>query len=271
MSYKLDLREFFNLDLAYRKQIFESEASASLPRNVCVFNEADLKDITHGGVLISDTLSADKVIELVLSKSAHHVVQNSLQSLSEKIDFLNRLHVDREKFFDKEFSLLSGSTSIEFSFSQFRDRYELIETIFAKLKIDSNQNRFKGFYQVLNELVMNVQMDAVQQSRNNNKEDSVIKIEQVDNLVGLSVIDYYGSLNCLDLLSMISHALKVGLDKSIRFDTKGAGLGSSIIFNQCDSLILGSRPDKVTRISAIFPFNVSENDTNFLQKSLHVV
>lgn len=224
-------------------------------------------------VLLADNLDSKTVVELSLKKRNFHTIQNSLQPLAEKIELVNRLEPVPLQFFSEQFNILSaGAKNLfsDFRFNQFTDRYQFIESIFSKLQLNITYNRYQIFYQIINELVMNVQVNAVKQAKNSNQNDSVLKIELANGYVAVSMIDYYGSLDVEKLLKRLHNVQATGISSAIQFnESTGSGIGVSMIYNYCDSLLLGSVPDEVTRISVVFPFNINENKTEFLQKSIH--
>ncbi|OFZ29066.1 MAG: hypothetical protein A2622_13320 [Bdellovibrionales bacterium RIFCSPHIGHO2_01_FULL_40_29] len=222
--------------------------------------------------LFGDGLTDAQLLELILYRNFRSIVQNSFQPAPEKLETMKRISVDPGKFLDLDFQLLEiGSATKDFPFTQQTNRDSVIREIceFALLKPESA--RATKALQTLEELLMNAQVNAPALRPTNDKMLSYIKIEYTDRLLAISAFDCYGSLDCKKFLKKIEAGMALGLGKSMNLGKGGAGLGSSLIFQNCDSLFLGVTPNRKTRVSVIMPYNVTERKYEGLQRSIHVL
>ena len=96
--------------------------------------------------------------------------------------------------------------------------------------------------------------------------------EPASKIVAISLIDDYGTLIYSKFLNQIESCLNIGVSASINHNRqRGAGIGSSIIFNAIDSLYLGCIAGKKTRVTAIIPFGISDKIQEKLQKSIFLI
>lgn len=125
--------------------------------------------------------------------------------------------------------------------------------------------------QVAEELIMNAQITAPMQRENLRPAKSDFKVELGKGLIAFSCIDYYGLLNAEKFLKRVESGYNVGLGQTINYGRGGAGLGSSIIYKNSETLYLGCFTDRCTRVSSVMPFFKSERELVNMQKSLHVI
>ena len=239
-------------------------------------DSSEFQKSVHKNVLLTDSLEPQSLIELALQKKECHIIQNSIQPIHEKVEFINRLQLNPNQYYSENFSLLNrpqnSATSLDVHFKQQDDRSALIESVFLHFKLNSSYNRHRIFFQIINELIMNIQINAPHQSKQLNTRDSLLKIELAEGYVGVSAIDFYGALSVDHLLNRILTVQKDGFADSIQMNqSQGAGIGSTMIYNNCDSFFVGCQPQQSTRISVVFPFNINENQTEFMQKSIHKI
>ena len=222
--------------------------------------------------MICDDTSAVECLEVVRSKKIKHVLQNSVQSLQDKLAYLKQIDYRSEDYFDDKMNFLSAEV-YSARFNAQNDRNQLLTDAFRTVGLDTDATKNQYLYQVGLELVMNAQIDAPKISSKNHAEDSILIIEKNPNkgLVSISVIDFYGSLDCYKMLENIYAAHKNGFRNSMSKNSIGAGLGSALIYEYADSLLIGVIPDQKSRVTAILPFGVSEKRMTQIQKSLHII
>jgi hypothetical protein len=266
----------FNLDLEGRKEIISAknvsfENSKIVFTNVGIEKETQYKDKKL--TVIDDSLSPKQIVELVLRKNVDKVVQNSLQSLSEKANILHRIDQNSNHFFLDEFSFFHENDGIhKIIFDNSTSRQTIINLAFHRLQLDREANRTMSFKIALEEMLMNTQIDAKNISGSEDNKKSILILEKKDKLVAVSMIDYYGSLIYSKFLAPIESCLDIGIAASINHNRqRGAGIGGSLIFGASDSVYLGCQPGIKTRITAIFPVGLSERHQEKLQKSVILI
>lgn len=262
----------FNLSLEERNQLKDTNLKSAknifFGSTLAQFTNAPLKKTC----LIDDKLDPAQVLQLVHRRQINHVIQNSFQSLEEKIQIMSALDKDTYSYYDIEFDLLVKKNRVKIlKFFTSTEREKVMSKTFEFLQIDPCSSRNTKVQSVLEEMVMNAQISAPTIRRSDKVLLSEIKIEQSDDLVSFSLIDRYGALNTEKFLMKVESGLSVGMSNAINYGRGGAGVGSSIIFNFVDSLYLGCIPNKITRVSVVMPYNKSEKKLELIQKSLNIV
>lgn len=221
---------------------------------------------------VTDDMSALDCLSLIRDRKVTHIVQNSIQSLTDKLQFLKAVDYKREDYFDPNLSLLNTDV-ICVPFTLTEDRSDVIEKAFSQAYLDLDMTKYQYLFQVATELVMNAQIDAPKISQKTNVANSMLIVEKnmSKGLVSISTIDHYGSLDPYKMLENIYAAHMHGFRDSMSKNSIGAGLGSALIYEHVDSLIMGVIPDVMTRVSAILPYGISEKKINQIQKSIHII
>ncbi len=238
--------------------------------------DCDLKRFTKNPAMISalfvDSLSPDQVLQMALRNEVSHIVQNSFESLEDKADLMKRLDLDYMNFYSSNFKILKKPDEVQlFVFLRDELKQVIIDKVCFFLKINQQQARHFNLISVLSEMIMNAQ--AVAESHKEVSAKNMIKIlvEKNKDVVAFSVFDYVGALSFDKFLKKIEAAQELGFRKALNLGRGGAGLGTSIIYNNSESLFLSCRPNVVTRVSAVIPFNKNTNDLQMMQKSVHII
>lgn len=257
----------FYKNLDERQQIVNGAITNSQLKDRIVYNPSALK---NKEILCTDSLSPLECLDLVLAQKTDHCIQNSLESLENKCQLLNKIYVDKLNFFDPHFEVTQGSScTIDFNDASSRD--DLINKALSQLGLNADSQKLAGTCQTLEELIMNAQVDAKKLSKKEVLTNSKLMLNVSDRLIAISIIDFYGTLDCYKLLRHVHSAFTVGFDKSMSQNSIGAGLGSALVYEHCDSLIMGSIPNEVTRVTVVLPMAVSEKRKQFIQKSIHII
>lgn len=222
--------------------------------------------------LVADNMSPLDCLAVIRERQITNLIQNSLQVLSDKLQLLKAIDYKREDYFHDKFSLL-GAEVICLPFTLNEDRSEVIQKAFLLADLDLDMTKYQYLFQVATELVMNAQIDAPKISNKKDVVNSMILVEKnmAKGLVSISTIDHYGSLDPYKMLENIYAANKNGFRDSMSQNSIGAGLGSALIFEHTDTLIMGVIPGVMTRVSAILPYGISEKKINQIQKSIHII
>lgn len=262
----------FKLDLPGRQNLIKNLKYDEKKLNVALSHKDFVKNVNKLNVLFEDQLSESQLVQLVMYRDLRHIVQNSFQSADEKIDFLNSLMDGKKDYFGLDFNMLEeGSASEIYEFTALTNRQDLINKVCEFCLLDPAGSRATRAVEVLEELIMNAQINAPLLRQGSISARSFVKIEYSDKLLAISVFDYYGSLDWKKFLKKIENGLALGLDKALNFGRGGAGIGSTIIFRNCDSLFLGVIPSKKTRVSVIMPYKAAEKKYENIQKSIHII
>ena len=262
----------YKLELEERKKISRPILDKTDRMNVFFSINDYKKKPGKKNLLITDQIEEKQVLNLALRQEIHHVVQNSLQSLEDKVHRLNVLSEDYRKYFQPQFNILLDPELVKvFTIGPKDNRLTHIESIFKLLNVDMMSSRAQPMVQVIEELIMNAQITAPLQRQSVTHKSVDLKIEKKKDLIAISAIDYYGTLGIDKFLKRIENAFSIGLGQSINFGRGGAGLGSSIIYKFAESIYLGCITEQCTRVSVVMPFNKSEKIFSTIQKSIHVI
>lgn len=223
-------------------------------------------------ILIADNLRPLEVLNLLMSENVRCVIQNSFQSLMDKLVIVSKAHAQKSLFFDASFSFVDGDIMIQ-KFTATEDRTSMLENFFLFNNLDLEMVKNQKLYQVTQELIMNAQIDAPKYSAKKESKVSTVIIEKNESshLVAISVIDEYGSLDIRKMLHKIHSAHSQGFRESMSEIGHGAGLGSAMLYQFVDSLAIGCRPNEKTRVTAIMPLGVSEKKIDSIQKSICII
>lgn len=270
----------YTLSIDDRRQMFEKE-NLNLANTIASFSMLELEKETLYKVkklaAFEDQLSPKQIINLGFRKNVDFVIQNSIQPLTDKIKVVGVLDKDINSFYKENFSFFATpSIRHKIVFDSTIPRKTILNLAFHRLQIDIEANRSAPLKAALEELVMNAQIDAKKLADSPSKQQSNHKscliLEKNDSLVAVTVIDSYGTLVYAKFLGQIESCLDIGISSSINQNRqKGAGIGSSIIFNAMDSLYMGCIPGEKTRVTAVIPFKLSEKNQEMLQKSIFLL
>lgn len=265
------------LPIESRQVIVDYFLSENNPNFSCSTQYDEAQEIMQNiFVLLADDLSDLQVLETVLHSKIKNVVQNSYWSAREKIATLFNLAKDPKVFLDKEFNILADAKAkFEFEFNVKTSSSQFVTDVFLKIGLDISSSRTIPLRQTIDEFVMNAQYNAPAQAAGllNLKEvpNSLLVIEMNEKLLAVTVIDHYGTLTISKFLTKIENSLKIGPDKSINYGHGGAGLGGSLVYKHCDTLLMACEPLKKTRVTSVLPLNLNEDKLLYIQKSICIL
>lgn len=231
------------------------------------------REIKNGiNVLFEDGLSDAQVLESVLYHNISNLIQNSFWTAEEKISLLFSLATQKMSFYKEDFRVLANpKVSQMLKFNSKSNRVELIQDLFSKLGINVRASRAVPIQQTVDELVMNAQINAPKNSRIKYGRDSILVVEMDEQLIAVSVIDYYGTMDIKKFLKKIEGCLKLGRGDAINYGHGGAGLGGSIVYNHSDTIMIGCLGLRKTRVTSVLPYNINEKKYSSIQKSICII
>jgi hypothetical protein len=266
----------FSLSLDERKKQYAAE-NIKLNNTISAFTmlelEKEMAYKTKKLAIFDDALTPEQVISLAHRKNIDYVVQNSLQPFVEKAKTISLIDQDIQNYFREEFCFFNRPLARhKIIFDSNTSRKTILNLSFHRLQIDIEANRSIYLKAAIEELIMNAQLDARSLGSEKNNLKSTLILEKIDKLVAVSIIDLYGTLTYSKFIGQIESVLNIGISESINHNRqRGAGIGSSIIFNAAESLYLGCLPGEKTRVTAIIPFGLSEANQEKLQKSIFLL
>lgn len=223
-------------------------------------------------VIASDGLSPQQIINLSYRESFKFVLQNSVQPMEQKLKFVKRLEENPHFYYEENSTILDKADSRhQILFDSQTERKAIINLCFSRLGLDPLNARSTKLYNCIEEMLMNAQIDAHKLSGETEYKKSILMVEKNDTLVAISITDPYGSLDYSKFLHRVDTCLNIGLSNTIEFRAqRGAGIGSAIIFDSCESLFLGCQPGIKTRVAVTVPFKMSEKKLDSVQKSIFI-
>lgn len=266
----------YSLSLEDRKQHFEAE-NIKFGKTVSAFTllelEKELAYKTKKLAIFENELSPLEVIGLAHRKNIDYVIQNSLQPFSEKIRVLGAIDRNPHSYYQDDFTFFSKPVGKhKIIFDSKTPRKTIVNLCFNRLQINIDTNRSHNLKTVLEELIMNAQIDAPTLGSSKGLLKSTLILEKVDKLIAVSIIDLYGTLTYSKFIGQVESVLNLGVSAAMNQNRqRGAGIGSSIIYNAAESLYLGCLPNEKTRVTAIVPFGLSEANQEKLQKSIFLL
>jgi|GEM_PF-3339447 len=236
-----------------------SDDSIASKHNILVLFECGFSDL--------------QVIKSLLYHNIMNFIQNSYWTAVQKINLLFGLATQKHLFYEPDFKIFQdASQSHKIRFNSKTNRTDLIAEVFAKLGMNAHSNRTTPVQQTIEELVMNAQLNAPRISTVTNVADSILIVEKSDKLIAVSVIDHYGTFDSKKFLKKIESSLTLGRGEAINFSRAGgAGLGGSVVYGHCDMLLMGCLRLKVTRVTSVLPYNISEKNFSYIQKSISII
>jgi hypothetical protein len=263
----------FKLNLAEREKKIRKDLGQLIYFNA----DTDIKSFSRNPALISalflDSLTPAQLLQLVLRSEISHVMQNSFEPIEDKLDLIKRLDLDYMKFYSTEFNILNTQDTVVelFSFSRIEAKENILQEIFSHFNIDQSQPRNFNLVSVLSEMVMNAQAISDVFKDAANTEVIKVLVEKNDDVFAFSVFDNAGALSFSKFLKKIESTSQLGYRESINFGRGGAGIGTSIIYNNSESLFLSCKQGVVTRVTAIVPYNKRQYELEHMQKSIHII
>jgi len=262
----------FKIDIAERERIIKSLNADPNYMYISAKHVSMEKQSDKICTLFEDGLSDNQLLGYLTYRNYRSILQNSYQPAVEKLELLKKLSYNKLNFFNIEFDLLEeGAATRNFSFTHQTPRDDVFNEVCEFAMMDPESARSTRMRQTVEELLMNAQITARGTKSSLGKMQSYLKVEYTESLIAFSAFDDYGSLECKKFLKKVETGLALGLNNSINFGKGGAGLGSSLIFQNSDSLFLGVSANKKTRVSSIMPYNVTERKFEGLQRSLHII
>lgn len=167
--------------------------------------------------------------------------------------------------------------SFRINFNKKEDKQRIIYESVEFFKQIRSSMALEAIYAVIEELFMNAVYDAPREAQklNNsmNVKDSELLISHDSELIIISCMDHYGSLNIQKFLNRMQLVNNSGAGESINMDAEkgGAGIGCYILFNHCLDLIIGVNQGKATRFTCIFPFRMGQKNFSSITKSIHFI
>jgi hypothetical protein len=230
-------------------------------------------------ILISDQLDIYSVINeinlnkfsAILNKRSPYYVRDVIRT--------SKIMEKPELYFKDPLKLVFEEVprSFRINFNKKEDKQRIINEAVYFFKQIRSTMALEAIYAVIEELFMNAVYDAPREAQKLNYglevKDSELLISHDSELIIISCIDYYGSLNIQKFLNRMQLVTNTGAGDSINMDVDkgGAGIGCYILFNHCLDLIIGVNHGVATRFTCIFPFRMGQKNFSSITKNIHFI
>lgn len=266
MTYALNVEQ---RDLLIKEQVPKSKSRMKLVSSVKEYLRFATKEYR---ILVDDNLKPQQIIQMCIDREIKHIIQNSKLGLPEKMQIIDGILADPFKFMTFNEKIFPDAVNdLLFLFHAKEDRTTLVMRVLDHLKIDVKNHNTEHIFKATEELIMNAQLHAPRIGDFKSPHTMSFLVERKGDLIALSVFDDYGSMNIGKFLNKILNAFIIGTAGAINYGTGGAGLGSSIIFETAEVLIIAVLPKRITRVTVLTPLKKREKDRDSEQKSIHII
>lgn len=230
----------------------------------------------ENSILISDILENNDVINQISQQEYTAVLNKQSPFYIRNVIRTARIIEQPEIYFKDPLKLLFEEIprSFRINFNKKEDKQRIVTEAVKFFQEIRSSMAMEAIYAVIEELFMNAVYDAPREAQKLNiplnVKDSELMISHDSDLIVMSCIDYFGSLNIQKFLNRMQLVSKMGAGNSINMDIEkgGAGIGCFILFNHCLDLIIGVNHGICTRFTCIFPFRMGQRNFNSITKNI---
>lgn len=277
MKFYNGLEEKFNSDLIAKcKAIASSEEL-----HICDISSLNQIPIKKKKVLIGENLKKDDLVNLIRDENIHHILQGSSDEIGQELWKIASIYSNKNMntLYKWEKSSLNNLI-IEASLSSFDDKKKILEQLNQKLP-DKIESKLGPLIRLLSdELLTNalynapgVAIDDKQKfkyPKHATPSKYLIGIEH--NKIKICCLDYFGSLNVVDLIKRMTKVISDGYSDSINQQQgRGAGLGTSILLDQSESLTVVVEPGRATFFEIQLSSHLSNKSREEKLKSINIL
>lgn len=228
-------------------------------------------------IFVDENLAADQAVYEMTTKDLNHLLQKNEKYWEESLLASGRLLTNRAQYFDSSFCFMAetaeANTSI--SFEGAKDKANLKEQCLRFFEKIGSASVVAAADAIVEELYMNAVIDAPReaekkgyQPRTSTKAE--IYLSKTGNWLQIACTDSFGSLEIKKFLNRMNEVYQQGAGEVIQMDdSRGAGLGCVILFEQSTCLILGVSPGKMTKVMCLIPLGFSNRQRVEMKKSIH--
>lgn len=257
------------------------------------------KSLDWQKILICDGLSPSEVLNLALQTDFKHICQTSHATFANDLNTAAYLSDEKNRFLDFPVTTILSPSSIsrenekrlltfEFTFNAAIQKSEILrgfDYTLRKLKVSNSV--LTDAIIIADELVTNAVFNAPFVDASNSRSGLSRDMREAKMHVGKSariflgsdesriVIgckDPYGSLNVNKFFERIKRCYDTGVARNMNMTGgAGAGIGSFMIFNACDSFYVFVEQGKSTMVCCTLPLKMSSRKRDVLPKNLHYI
>lgn len=232
-------------------------------------------------VLVGENLKKSDLIHLMENEGVHHIIQGSADDIGQELWKIVTIYSSKnvDILYNKEKSSLNN-IYIETSLASFEDKKKIIEQLNKKLP-DKMETKLGPLIRLLSdELLTNALYNApgivindkqnFKYPKNNTPSKYLIGTEH--NKIKICCLDYFGSLNVVELIKRMTKVISDGYSDSInQQQSRGAGLGTSILLDQAESLTVVVEPGSATFFEIQLSSHLSNKSREEKLKSISIL
>lgn len=235
-------------------------------------------------LFVNENLSPSELINNIADLNIHCIVQRRENHF--KGDILRSAEVitsPHSYFQSHGQSLLKNSSKVlEAQFSEVQHKVAAVEKVEQFNSGFKSQSLAESTRAIFEELFMNALYDAPREAKAYQIGDSesylkgksaVMRIFKNESRLVISCEDPFGSMRLDKLIDRMQEVYRLGLGPAMNMkeSTGGAGIGSVIIFEHCESLFIGVDPGNKTLVSCVLPIGLSLKQRDALSKTIHII
>ncbi len=229
--------------------------------------------------VVNENLENNKIIELATVKNYCNIVNKSSPFYQRDI-IRSSLIIENPDLFLRDplkviFNQIPRSFRIQFGKKE--DKFNVLNECTEFFKIIKSSMTIDSINAVIQELFMNAVYDAPREAQRNDfpitEKESELMIAHDQELIAISCVDYYGSLNVDKFMKRLNLISSKGAGSNINLDSNvgGAGIGCYILFNHSLSIIVGVKTKVCTRFTCIFPLKMSQKQFSNISKNIQII
>lgn len=230
--------------------------------------------------VVSEKLETNDVVNLVHNKKYQTVLNKNspfyLRDVKRSCSIIDK----PQSYFNDPVQLLFNDIPrcFRIQFNKKDDKQRVLDEsvqFFSEIK---SSITLDSIHAVIQEMFMNAVYDAPKEAKKLNEafvpaQDSELIIAHDHDLIIISCVDYYGSLNIDKFTNRLNLIASQGAGSNINLNANagGAGIGCFILLNHCLSLIIGVDSNKCTRFTCIFPIKMSQRQFDSITKNIQII
>lgn len=239
---------------------------------------------TKNQLFVNENMSPSELISNIADLNIKCIVQRRENYFKEDILRSSEVITSPHKYFQSHGqSLLKESSKVlETKFSQVQHKENAVKQIESFCVDIKSQSLAESTRAIFEELFMNALYDAPRESKSYligdsdsylNRKSAVVRIFKNNNRMVISCEDPFGSMKLDKLIDRMQEVYRLGLGPAMNMKESagGAGIGTVIIFEHCESLFVGVEPGQKTLVSCVLPIGLSLRQRDALSKTIHII
>ncbi len=236
----------------------------------------------EGDVCLTDEFEPNQVVDFILKHKCSAVLQRNSAWFSRDLESCIFLKKNPEAFLEDPIrsTITQAQKRLTWEFSKPEDKAIVLEKLNEQIEAGSRGLQESAMV-VFEELYMNAMMDAPRHSISSKLETHGYEKHPPAKFhfgvergrLCLACEDPYGSLDIDVFLQRMNVVYSQGAGQviNLKSESGGAGLGCVMLFEQCGSMYIGVKKDRVSIVACVIPTDVNHRKKDSIRKSLHLI